>query len=171
MFACNRILFSHDSPRRGESFVTRKTPRGVAGCLKTGTRLRLGSLDPRRDCSHAHGYVEAIWLMLPQPTPSDYVIGTGISRSARDMVELAFGLVGLDWRDPVEFDPAYIRPTDVPQLLADLSKANHELGSYPPTSFEAMIRDMLESDLPAVGLHPGQSIVGAPTTQTGAPSS
>ncbi len=158
MFACNGILFNHESPRRGENFVTRKTTRGVAAYLKTGTRLRLGNLDARRDWGHARDYVEAMWLMLQQPTPSDYVIGTGVSRSVRDMVELAFGLVGLDWRDHVDLDPAYVRPSDVAELLADPSKANKELVWYPRTSFEAMIREMLEADLRAAGLEPGQYV-------------
>ncbi len=166
MFACNGILFNHESPRRGENFVTRKTTRGVAAYLKTGTRLRLGSLDARRDWGHARDYVEAMWLMLQQPAPSDYVIGTGVSRSVRDLVELAFGLVGLDWRDHVDVDSAYVRPTEVTELLADPSKANRELGWYPRVGFEELIREMLESDLRSAGLDPDQYITAMPITQT-----
>ena len=165
MFACNGILFNHESPRRGENFVTRKTTRGVAAFLKTGARLRLGSLDARRDWGHARDYVEAMWLMLQQPAPSDYVIGTGVSRSVGDLVELAFGLVGLDWRDHVDLDPAQVRPTEVPELLADPSKANRELGWYPRIGFEAMIREMLESDLRAAGLEPDRYIHAVPMAE------
>lgn len=165
MFACSGVLFNHESPRRGENFVTRKTTRGVAAFLKTGARLRLGSLDARRDWGHARDYVEAMWLMLQQPAPSDYVIGTGVSRSVQDLVGLAFGLVGLDWRDHVDLDPAQVRPTEVPELLADPSKANRELGWYPRIGFEEMIREMLESDLRAAGLEPDRYIVTAPTAE------
>ena len=165
MFARKGILLNHESPRRGENFVTRKTTRGVAAYLQTGIRLRLGSLHVRRDSGHARDYVEAMWLMLQQPAPSDYVIGTGISRSVQDLVELAFGLVGLDWHDHVDLDPAYVRPTEVPELLADPSKANQELGWYPKTGFEPMIREMLDSDLRAAGLDPNHYIRAVPIAQ------
>jgi GDPmannose 4,6-dehydratase len=138
MFACNGILFNHESPRRGENSVTRKTTRGVAAFLNTGTKLRLGSLDARRDWGHARDYVEAMWLMLRQPAPSDYVIGTGISRSVRD------------WGDHVDLGPAYARPAEMPELLTDPGKANREVAWYPQLDFDAMVREMLESDLRTV---------------------
>ncbi len=165
MFACNRVLFNRESPRRGENFVTGKTTRGVAVGLETGTRLRLGSVDVRRGWGRACAYVGAMWPMLQQPAPSDDVTGTGISRLVRHMVQVAFGLVGLDSRDNVDLDPAYIRPTEVPDLLADPSTANRELGWYPRISFEAMIREMLQSDIRAAGLDPDQRMVAVPVTQ------
>jgi GDPmannose 4,6-dehydratase len=155
MFACSGILFNHESPRRGENFVTRKVTRGIAAILagRTG-KLRLGNLDARRDWGHARDYVEAMWLMLQQPEPDDYVIATGIQWSIRQLAEIAFSLVGLDWQKYVEVDRAYFRPAEVPDLRGDPSKATAKLGWRPRISFEAMIQEMLESDLVAAGLRP-----------------
>ncbi len=155
MYACSGILFNHESPRRGENFVTRKATRGVAAARNSGAKLRLGTLDARRDWGHAQDYVEAMWLMLQQATPDDYVIGTGKSRSVRELLDVAFGLAGLDWHEYVETDPAYTRPAEVPDLVADPTKAREHLHWRPTRSFEAMIREVLEADLAAVGLDPG----------------
>ena len=165
MFACNGILFNHESPRRGENFVTRKTTRGVAAFLKAGIKLRLGSLHARRDWSHARDYFEAMWLMLQQPAPSGYVIGTGIGRKVRDLVELILGLVSLDWRDHVDLDLACVRPAEVFEFLAGPSKANRKLGWYPRIGFKEMIREMLETDLRPAGLDPDQCIRAVPIAQ------
>ena len=154
MFACNGILFNHESPRRGENFVSRKVTRGVAAVLARGQRLRLGNLDARRDWGHARDFVQAMWLMLQQPAPSDLVIGTGVSRSVRELLEAAFGMANLNWTEWVDTDPAYLRPAEVPELVADASKAREQLGWSPSTSFQAMIREMLEFDLEAAGLDP-----------------
>lgn len=154
MFAANGILFNHESPRRGENFVTRKVTRGVAAALTAGSELRMGNLDTRRDWGHARDYVQAMWLMLRQDHPGDFVIGTGISRSVRDLLDFTFRLVGLDWRRFVKEDPDYSRPSDVPELVADPSKAQRVLGWTPTTSFEEMIREMLEVDLKASGIDP-----------------
>jgi GDPmannose 4,6-dehydratase len=155
MFACSGILFNHESPRRGENFVTRKVTRGVAAILaRRAEKLRLGNLDARRDWGHARDYVEAMWLMLQQPAPDDYVIATGAQRSIRQLVEIAFGLVGLDWQQYVVVDRAYFRPAEVPDLCGDPSKARASLGWRPRIAFEDMIREMLEADLAAAGLKP-----------------
>ncbi len=167
MYACSGILFNHESPRRGENFVTRKVTRGVAAALSSGAKLHLGNLDARRDWGHAQDYVEAMWLMLQQPEPDDFVIGTGTSRSVRDLLEVAFGMVGLDWQEYVETDPAYTRPAEVPDLVADPSKARELLHWQPTRSFEAMIREMLETDLTAAGLDPEQHL--RPLTETSRP--
>jgi len=155
LFACSGILFNHESPRRGENFVTRKVTRGVAAILAgRATKLRLGNLDARRDWGHARDYVEAMWLMLQQPTPDDYVIATGAQRSIRQLAELAFGLAGLDWEKYVEVDRAYLRPAEVPDLCGDPAKARNKLGWRPKIAFADMIREMLESDLTALGVRP-----------------
>ena len=155
MFACSGILFNHESPRRGENFVTRKVTRGIASILAgRAGKLRLGNLDAKRDWGHARDYVEAMWLMLQQEAPDDYVIATGIQWSIRQLAEIAFGLVGLDWQQYVEVDRAYFRPAEVPDLRGDPSKARLRLGWRPRITFEAMIREMLESDLAAAGLKP-----------------
>ena len=143
MYACNGILFNHESPRRGENFVSRKVTRGVAGVLARGQRLRLGNLDARRDWGHARDFVQAMWLMLQQEAPSDLVIGTGVSRSVRDLLDAAFGMANLDWTEWVDTDPVYLRPAEVPDLVADASKAREQLGWSPSTSFLAMIREKL----------------------------
>ena len=162
MFAANGILFNHESPRRGENFVTRKVTRGVAAALAVGSELRLGNLDARRDWGHARDYVQAMWLMLQQDQPGDFVIGTGTSRSVRDLLDVAFGMVGLDWHRFVKVDPAYTRPSDVPELVANPSKAQRLLGWTPETSFEVMIHEMLEVDLAAGGIDPA-AVLRSPT--------
>jgi GDPmannose 4,6-dehydratase len=155
MFACSGILFNHESPRRGENFVTRKVTRGVASIVaKRSTKIRLGNLESKRDWGHAKDYVQAMWLMLQQDKPDDYVIATGVQWTIRQLAELAFGLVGLDWQDHVEVDKAYFRPADVPDLRGDASKARARLGWRPTIAFPEMIREMLESDLAAAGLEP-----------------
>ncbi|HEY9288210.1 MAG TPA: GDP-mannose 4,6-dehydratase [Candidatus Dormibacteraeota bacterium] len=155
LFACSGILFNHESPRRGENFVTRKVTRGIASILARRTqKLRLGNLESKRDWGHARDYVEAMWLMLQQEKPDDYVIATGVQWSIRQLAEMAFSMVGLDWQDYVEVDQAYFRPAEVPDLCGDASKAKRQLGWRPRISFEEMIREMLEADLSAAGLEP-----------------
>jgi GDPmannose 4,6-dehydratase len=142
------ILFNHESPRRGETFVTRKITRAVAR-IKLGleNKLYLGNLDARRDWGYAPDYVRAMWLMLQQDKPDDCVIGTGEAHSVRDFAEFAFAAADLDWRDYVEVDPRYFRPAEVDYLLADASKARRVLGWEPSVSFENLVRIMVESDL------------------------
>ncbi len=162
MYACSDILFNHESPRRGENFISRKVTRGVAAILAGKAQtLRLGNLTARRDWGHARDYVEAMWLMLQQDKPADYVIASGVSRSVADLVEVAFGLVGLEWRSYVEVDSSYLRPSDVPVLCGDAGKAHAELGWRQRTSFEEMIREMLEHDLAAAGLTPAAHLARA----------
>src|SRR5256712_4575622 len=165
MFACSGILFNHESPRRGENFVTRKVTRGVAAIVaKRSTKLRLGNLDSKRDWGHAKDYVEAMWMMLQEDGPDDYVIATGIQWTIRQLVELAFGLVGLDWQDHVEGEQAEFRPAEVPDLRGDPSKARAKLGWRSKITFEQMIREMLESDLAALGLPPAD-VLRAPSAK------
>jgi GDPmannose 4,6-dehydratase len=153
--ACTGILFNHESPRRGENFVTRKVTRGVASILAgRQDRLSLGNLDARRDWGHARDYVEAMWLMLQQDEPDDYVIASGVSRTVRELAETAFGAAGLDWETYVEVDPVYVRPAEVNHLCGDAGKARERLGWRPHTTFEHLIREMLEHDLRALDLDP-----------------
>ncbi len=148
LYAVSGILFNHESPRRGLEFVTRKVTDGVAR-IKLGLArvLRLGNLEARRDWGFAGDYVRAMWLMLQQPQPQDFVVGTGVSHSVRELVELAFGHVGLDWREYVTVDPGLLRPAEVDHLLADPSKAHRLLGWRPEVSFEALVRMMVDADL------------------------
>jgi GDPmannose 4,6-dehydratase len=148
LFACNGILFNHESPRRGATFVTRKVTRGIAQIV-TGEmqKLYLGNLDARRDWGYAKEYVHAMWQMLQQDAPDDYVIATGEMHSVRELVDVAFGMVGLDWNDHVEVDPRYFRPTEVEQLLGDASKARRIMGWEPQTRFHDLVRIMLAHDL------------------------
>lgn len=152
LYAVSGILFNHESPRRGIEFVTRKVTDGVAR-IKRGlaTELRLGNLDARRDWGYAGDYVDAMWRMLQAPAPADYVIGTGVMHSVRDLVSLAFGHAGLDWQAHVVTDPAFIRPAEVDVLQADASRARRELGWAPTLSFEALVRMMVDADLARVG--------------------
>jgi GDPmannose 4,6-dehydratase len=147
-FAVSGILFNHESPRRGLEFVTRKVSDGVAR-IKLGLtdRLGLGNLDARRDWGYAGDYVEAMWLMLQQDQPDDYVIGSGQTRSVRDLVELAFGHVGLDWREHVDVDPQFLRPAEVEVLQADATKARTQLGWEPRVTFEELVSMMVDADL------------------------
>jgi GDPmannose 4,6-dehydratase len=148
LFAVSGILFNHESPRRGLEFVTRKVTDGVARiALGLATELRLGNLDARRDWGFAGDYVRAMWQMLQQPTPDDYVIATGESHSVQTLVETAFGHVGLDWRKHVVQDPAFLRPAEVDHLIGDSSKARRELGWSPSVSFEGLIQMMVDADM------------------------
>jgi len=148
LFACSGILFNHESPRRGREFVTRKVTDGVARIkLGLGKELRLGNLDARRDWGFAGDYVEAMWRMLQQPKPDDYVVATGESHTVRDLVEIAFGCVGLDWRKHVVEDRALLRPAEVEQLIGDASKARRDLGWAPHVSFHELVEMMVRADL------------------------
>jgi GDPmannose 4,6-dehydratase len=148
LFAVSGILFNHESPRRGIEFVTRKVTDGVAR-IKLGLAkdLHLGNLDARRDWGYAGDYVEAMWLMLQQPKPEDYVVGTGATHSVRELVEIAFTHVGLDYRQYVVSDPRFYRPAEVELLLADPAKAHRELGWRPKVSFDRLVTMMVDADL------------------------
>jgi GDPmannose 4,6-dehydratase len=148
VYAVSGILFNHESPRRGMEFVTRKVSDGVARIkLGLARELRLGNLEAHRDWGYAGDYVDAMWRMLQQPEPRDYVIGTGVMHSVRDLVEIAFQHAGLDWRDHVVTDPAFIRPAEVDVLLADPARASTELGWTPTVGFSALVRMMVDADL------------------------
>jgi GDPmannose 4,6-dehydratase len=148
LFAVSGILFNHESPRRGIEFVTRKVTDAVARIkLGRARELRLGNLDARRDWGFAGDYVDAMWRMLQQPTPQDYVIGTGKAHSVRELVEAAFGHVGLNWQDYVVADPKFMRPAEVDVLLADPSKARKELGWTPKVEFRELVARMVDADL------------------------
>jgi GDPmannose 4,6-dehydratase len=151
LFAVNGILFNHESPRRGETFVTRKITRAVAR-IKLGLqeKLYLGNLEARRDWGYAPDFVEAMWLMLQQDIPEDYVIATGESHSVKEFVDAAFSYVDLDWREYVEIDPRYFRPTEVEALLGDAGKARQRLGWQPRVSFAELVRLMVDADLQAL---------------------
>jgi len=148
LFAVSGILFNHESPRRGLEFVTRKVTDGVAK-IKLGleNELRLGNLDAKRDWGFAGDYVKAMWLMLQQSTPDDYVIATGEMHSVRELVQVAFSHVDLDWEQYVKIDKAFIRPAEVDLLVGDCRKAKEELGWEPSVSFEQMITMMVDADL------------------------
>ena len=153
--ASNGILFNHESPRRGGTFVTRKVTRGIAAILAgTEEHLYLGNLEARRDWGYAPEYVEAMWRMLQQDTPDDYVVATGEMHSVQELVEVAFGLVGLDWETYVRIDERYFRPTEVDELCGDASKAARVLGWRPTITFAGLVRLMLEADLREAGLDP-----------------
>lgn len=155
LFACNGILFNHESPRRGGTFVTRKITRGIARILRgEQERIYLGNLDARRDWGYAPEYVEAMWLMLQQPEPDDYVIATGEMHSVRELAETAFALVGLDWQEHVDIDARYFRPAEVDELCGDSSKAGERLGWRPRTDFRGLVEIMLAADLREQGLDP-----------------
>src|SRR5208283_652262 len=150
LYATNGILFNHESPRRGETFVTRKITRAVARILAEKQReLFLGNLDAKRDWGYAKDYVEAMWLMLQQPEPNDYVIATGESHSVREFCETAFESVGLDYRDFVKSDPKYYRPTEVDLLIGNPARAKKQLGWEPKTRFEQLVHIMVDADLEA----------------------
>jgi GDPmannose 4,6-dehydratase len=148
MFCCSGILFNHESPRRGREFVSRKVTDGVAR-IKVGqaNELRLGNLDAQRDWGFAGDYVKAMWLMLQQDRPDDFVIATGQTHSVRDLVRVAFDCVGLDWQKYVVQDPALIRPAEVDLLIGDASKAQRVLGWRPEVTFEGLVHMMVEADL------------------------
>jgi GDPmannose 4,6-dehydratase len=148
IFACSGILFNHESPRRGKEFVTRKVTDGVAR-IKLGlqSKLRLGNLDAMRDWGFAGDYVRAMWMMLQQDKPDDYVVASGVKHSVRELVELAFQHVGLDWRDHVEIDPELFRPAEVNTLRGDATKARAALGWKPSVSFAELVQMMVDADL------------------------
>ncbi|MFN5855655.1 MAG: GDP-mannose 4,6-dehydratase [Pseudanabaenaceae cyanobacterium] len=153
LFACNGILFNHESPRRGETFVTRKITRAIAQIVnKKQDKLYLGNLDAKRDWGYAKDYVEAMWLMLQQEQPDDYVIATGQTQSVREFLEVAFEYVGLNWQDYVEIDPRYFRPAEVELLLGDATKAKEKLGWTPRVDFRQLVKIMVDADLEALGL-------------------
>ena len=148
IFACSGILFNHESPRRGQTFVTRKITCGIAEILaKKIDKIHLGNLDAKRDWGFAGDYVEAMWLMLQQPTPDDYVIATGETHSVREFLEEAFGIVGLDWQKYVEIDPKYFRPAEVDLLIGDPSKAKEKLDWEPKVKFKDLVKMMVEADI------------------------
>ena len=148
MFAVNGILFNHESPRRGETFVTRKITKGLAR-IKFGLqdKIYLGNLGARRDWGYAPDYVEAMWLMLQQDKPDDYVVATGETHTIKEFLEEAFGYVGLDWNDYVGVDPRYFRPLEVESLCGDASKAKHDLNWEPKVKFKELVRIMVDEDL------------------------
>ncbi|MDD7473883.1 MAG: GDP-mannose 4,6-dehydratase [Bdellovibrionota bacterium] len=148
LFACSGILFNHESPRRGYEFVTRKVTNAVAK-IKHGLqdKLFMGNLDSKRDWGFSGDYVEAMWLMLQQPKPDDYVIATGETHTVRELVEVAFSHVGLNWEDYVEIDPKFIRPAEVDLLIGDPSKAKKVLGWKPKVNFEGLVKMMVDSDM------------------------
>jgi len=158
LFACSGILFNHESPRRGETFVTRKITRAVAAILAGKQKyLYMGNLDARRDWGYAPEYVEVMWQLMQQDEPTDIVIGTGEAHRVREFLEEAFGYVGLDYQDYVRIDPRYFRPTEVDYLLADPTKARELLGWEPKIRFHELVRIMVDADLELMGLEaPGE---------------
>ena len=153
LFACNGILFNHESPRRGETFVTRKITRALARILAgQQDKLYMGNLDAKRDWGYAKDYVKAMWLMLQQDTPDDYVIATGETHSVQEFLDVAFGYVNLDWRDYVEFDKRYLRPAEVELLIGDPAKAKERLGWEPSVTFQDLVKIMVQADMRALGL-------------------
>ncbi|NEQ22564.1 MAG: GDP-mannose 4,6-dehydratase [Microcoleus sp. SIO2G3] len=169
LFACNGILFNHESPRRGETFVTRKISRAVARIVAgQQKKLYLGNLDSKRDWGYAKDYVRAMWLMLQQEQPDDYVIATGETYSIKEFLEIAFRHVNLNWQDYVEFDPRYLRPAEVDLLIGDPTKAKQQLGWEPSVTFRELVTLMVEADLKALGLvplngHQPQSVIDQAT--------
>jgi GDPmannose 4,6-dehydratase len=155
IYSANGILFNHESPRRGETFVTRKITRAVAR-IHAGkqSKLYLGNLDARRDWGYAPEYVEGMWRILQQDDPFDYVLGTGESHTVREFLEEAFGYLDMDWRKYVELDPRYLRPSEVDFLLANAIKAHRELGWSPSIRFKELVRIMVDADLEAIGMTP-----------------
>lgn len=148
LFACNGILFNHESPRRGETFVTRKITRAVARILADKQKkLYLGNLDAKRDWGYAKDYVRAMWMMLQQEAPDDYVIATNETHSIKDFLEIAFTYVNLEWQDYVEFDPRYLRPTEVDLLIGDCTKAREKLDWKPSVTFTELVHLMVDSDI------------------------
>jgi len=159
LFTCNGILFNHESPRRGETFVTRKITRAIANILAgKQEKLYLGNLNAKRDWGYAPEYVEAMWLMLQQDHPDDFVIGTGESHSVQEFLDEAFAYVDLEPDRYVEIDQRYFRPTEVDYLLADPSKAKRELAWEPKVTFKELVRIMVDADMEAIGLTPISSI-------------
>lgn len=153
LFACNGILFNHESPRRGETFVTRKITQAIAHILAGKQQyLYLGNLEAKRDWGYAPEYIETMWLMLQQDEPDDYVIGTGECHSVREFLEEAFSYAGLDWEQHVRTDQRYLRPTEVELLVADSTKARNKLGWQPKVTFSELVRIMVDADMETIGL-------------------
>jgi GDPmannose 4,6-dehydratase len=148
LFAVSGMLFNHESPRRGLEFVTRKVTDGVARIkLGLASDLRIGNLEAQRDWGFAGDYVRAMWLMLQQDRADDYVISTGVSHSVKELIEIAFGRVGLDWQKYTRQDPAFLRPAEVDHLLGDSAKAQRELGWKPEVDFRQLVEMMVDADL------------------------
>jgi len=155
IFACNGILFNHESPRRGENFVTRKVTMGIARILAgKEDHITMGNMDAQRDWGYAPEYVELMWKMLQADRPVDYVVGTGETHSVQDFIQAAFDYTGLDWRKYVRTDPRYLRPTEVDQLCADPARASKDLGWSPRVRFKELVKVMLDADIRALGLKP-----------------
>ncbi len=153
MFACNGILFNHESPRRGETFVTRKITRALARIVaETQKKLYLGNLDSKRDWGYAKDYVKAMWLMLQQDEPDDYVVATGETHSIREFLDVAFNYANLNWQDYVAFDERYLRPAEVDLLIGDPTKAKKKLAWQPSVTFEGLVKLMVNADFAALGL-------------------
>jgi len=153
LFICNGILFNHESPRRGETFVTRKITRGLANIIAgSQDKIYLGNLEAKRDWGYAPDFVEAMYLMMQAQKPDDYVIATGETHSIREFLDEAFGLAGLDWKKYIEIDNRLFRPTEADILLGDASKAKRELGWEPKVKFKELVRIMVEADCKAVGV-------------------
>lgn len=151
LFACNGILFNHESPRRGPTFVTRKITRAVARIVKGKQKeMYLGNLDSKRDWGYAKDYVRAMWLMLQHSEPDDYVVATNETHSIREFLDIAFGHVNLDWQNYVKFDQRYLRPAEVDILIGDAGKAKEKLGWEPSITFEGLVKLMVDSDLKAL---------------------
>jgi len=172
LFACNGILFNHESPRRGETFVTRKITRAIARIVAgQQKKLYLGNLDAKRDWGYAKDYVEAMWLMLQQEKPDDYVVATGETHAIREFLELAFSYVDLNWEEYVEIDPRYFRPTEVELLLGDPTKAKEKLNWKPSVTFKELVYLMVDADMQALGLtSPNQAADAATQRQNGGAS-
>jgi GDPmannose 4,6-dehydratase len=172
LFACNGILFNHESPRRGETFVTRKITRAIARIVAgQQKKLYLGNLDAKRDWGYAKDYVEAMWLMLQQEKPDDYVVATGETHAIREFLELAFSYVDLNWEEYVEIDPRYFRPTEVELLLGDPTKAKEKLNWKPSVTFKELVYLMVDADMQALGLtSPNQAADAATLRQNGGTS-
>ncbi len=152
LFACNGILFNHESPRRGETFVTRKITRAIARIVAgKQDKLYMGNLDTKRDWGYAKDYVKAMWLMLQQKSPEDYVIATGETHSVKEFLDVAFSYVNLTWQDYIEFDERYLRPAEVELLIGDPTKAQQKLGWKPTVTFKQLVALMVEADLQALG--------------------
>ncbi len=155
LFACNGILFNHESPRRGETFVTKKVTRGIAAILaKKQNQLYMGNLEARRDWGYSPEYVEYMWKMLQRDSPDDFVLGTGESHSVREFLQEAFSYVGLDWQEHVKIDPRYFRPSEVDNLIANPEKAKTYLGWNPKIKFNDLVKIMVDADMRAAGLEP-----------------
>ena len=155
LFACNGILFNHESPRRGETFVTRKVTRALARIVAgQQKKLYMGNLESKRDWGYAKDYVRAMWLMLQQDQPDDYVVATGETYSIREFLDVAFGHVNLDWEKFVEFDARYLRPAEVELLIGDSTKARQKLNWAPSVTFQELVHLMVDADLKALGLVP-----------------